>query len=70
MSILEYNEKLHEETLKKEGYEDGHADGRTVIIQNALLKGHTPEQIADFNGINLDEILKIQAKLLQRNHSD
>ena len=52
MSILEYNASLHEETLKKEGYEDGRTQGRTegraegrteeraVIIQNALLKGH------------------------------
>ena len=70
MSILEYNAKLHEETLKKEGYEDGLADGRAVIIKNALLKGHSPEQIADFNGIKLDEILQIQAKLLQRNFSE
>ena len=70
MSILEYNAKLHEETLKKEGYEDGRTMERTVIIQNALLKGLSPEQIADFIGINLNEILQIQANLLQRNHSD
>ena len=62
MSILEYNARLHEETLKKEGFEDG----RTVIIQNALLKGHTPEQIADFIGVDLDEVLRIQEKLLQK----
>ena len=86
MSILEYNARLHEETLKKEGYEDGRtqgraegrtegrAEGRTeeraVIIQNALLKGHSPEQIADFNGMDLDEVLRVQEKLLQSKHSN
>ncbi|MBQ4060144.1 MAG: hypothetical protein IJD40_14615 [Lachnospiraceae bacterium] len=52
MSIFEYNARLHEETLKKEGYEDGCErgckEGREVIIQNDLQKGHTPEQIPDF----------------------
>ena len=78
MSILEYNARLHEETLKKEGYEDGRTQGRTegrteeraVIIQNALLKGHSPEQIADFNGMDLDEVLRVQEKLLQSKHSN
>ena len=86
MSILEYNARLHEETLKKEGYEDGRTQGRTegrtegraegraeertVIIQNALLKGHSPEQIADFNGMDLDEVLIVQEKILQRKPSD
>ena len=66
MSILEYNARLHEETLKKEGYEDG----REIILQNALLKGHSPEQIADFNGVDLDEVLRVQEKLLQSKHSN
>ena len=78
MSILEYNARLHEETLKKEGYEDGRtkgrtegrAEGREVILQNALLKGHPPEQIADFIGVDLDEVLRIQEKLLQKKHSN
>ena len=78
MSILEYNARLHEETLKKEGFEDGRtkgrtegrAEGREVILQNALLKGHPPEQIADFNGVDLDEVLRVQEKLLQSKHSN
>ena len=74
MSILEYNARLHEETLKKEGFEDGRTEGRTegceVILQNALLKGHPPEQIADFIGVDLDEVLRIQEKLLQKKHSN
>ena len=67
MSIFEYNARLHEETLKKEGYEDGFERGRTEelkkILQNALQRGHTPEQIADFNGIDLNEVIRIQKQL-------
>ena len=67
LSIFEYNARLHEETLKKEGYEDGLERGieRGIkrIIQNALKKGHTPEQIADFNGIDLNEVIRIQKQL-------
>ena len=83
MSIFEYNARLHEETLKKEGYEDGLERGRIEgrnegriegrnegrieelkrILQNALQKGHTPEQIADFNGIDLNEVIRIQKQL-------
>ena len=70
MSILEYNARLHEETLKKEGFEDGRTEGREVILQNALLKGHSPEQIADFIGVDLDEVLRVQEKLLQSKHSN
>ena len=77
MSIFEYNARLHEETLKKEGYEDGLEDGRIEgraegrkdereeIIQNAFRKGYTPEQIAEFTGAELEEILRVQEKMLQ-----
>ena len=71
LSIFEYNARLHEETLKKEGYEDGLEKGRNEgrneelkrILQNALQKGHTPEQIADFNGIDLYEVIQVQKQL-------
>ena len=93
MSIFEYNARLHEETLKKEGYEDGledgriegreegrkegrkegriegraegHKEGRKEIIQNAFRKGYTPEQIAEFTGADLEEVLKVREKMLQ-----
>ena len=65
MSIFEYNARLHEETLKKEGYEGGRAEGREVILQNALRKGHTPEQIAEFIGVDLEEVLRVQKKIVQ-----
>ena len=77
LSIFEYNARLHEETLKKEGYEDGLEDGRIEgreegreqILWNALQKGHTPEQIADFIGIPLEEILKVQESMFQTSPS-
>ncbi|MBQ4060146.1 MAG: hypothetical protein IJD40_14625 [Lachnospiraceae bacterium] len=73
MSIFEYNARLHEETLKKEGYEDGFEDGREdgrveergEILQNALQKSYTPEQIAEFTGVDLEEVLRVQRKMLQ-----
>ena len=55
MSIFEYNARLHEETLKKEGYEDGREEGRKQgeienllkLIQKKLQKEKTHEAIAD-----------------------
>ena len=77
MSIFEYNERLHEETLKKESYEDGFedgfedgiVDGIEKILRNALQKGHSPEQIADFNGIDLSEVIRVQNQLLQETYN-
>ena len=73
LSIFEYNARLHEETLKKEGFEDGREEGREErreqILWNALQKGHTPEQIADFIGIPLEEILKVQESMFQTSPS-
>ena len=55
LSIFEYNARLHEETLKKEGYEDGREEGRKQgeienllkLIQKKLQKEKTHEAIAD-----------------------
>ena len=77
MSIFEYNARLHEETLKKEGYEDGLEEGRIEgrakvrkdvreeIIRNAFRNGYTPEQIAEFTGAEVEEVLRVQEKMLQ-----
>ena len=54
MSIFQYNARLHEETLKKEGFEDGLEEGReegelkTLLkqVQKKLEKGKTNEVIA------------------------
>lgn len=55
MSIYEYDEELHRQTLHDEGYEDGFHDGfhdgkSTMLIElilRKLLKNKTPETIAD-----------------------
>ena len=85
LSIFEYNARLHEETLKKEGYEDGIEKGREEgreqgreqgrkegreqelerILRNALQKDHSPEQIARFIGVDLEEVLSVQRKMFQ-----
>ena len=39
MSIFEYNARLHEETLKKEGYEGGRAKGREEGLKEGLKEG-------------------------------
>ena len=81
MSILEYNARLHEETLKKEGYEDGRTQGRTEglaegraailqMIHNALSKGHTPEEIVDFMGASLKDVLAVQESILQEEQGE
>ena len=60
MSIFEYNEQLHEETLKKEGREKE----REEIIQNILSKGYAPEEVADLVGVSLNDVLKVQESLI------
>ena len=69
LSIFEYNARLHEETLKKEGYENGRIEGRKdereEIIRNAFRKSYTPEQIAEFTGTDSEEVLRVQEKMLQ-----
>ena len=49
------------QALQKKGEEE-----RRKIIISALQRGHSPEQVADFNGISLDEVLKVQESLLQQ----
>ena len=39
--------------------------GMGIIICNALRNGHTPEQISDFNGISLEEVLAVQLLINQ-----
>ena len=59
--------------IKTEGLEEGRAEGhaegrkeeREEIIRNAFRKGYTPEQIAEFTGAELEEVLKVQEKMLQ-----
>ena len=67
MSIFEYNARLHEETLKKEGYEDGREEGREEglkegrfdelcsLVNDGIL---TIEQASDRMGMEPEEFLK------------
>ena len=67
MSIFEYNARLHEETLKKEGYEDGREEGREEglkegrfdelcsLVNDGIL---TIEQVSDRMGMEPEEFLK------------
>ena len=56
LSIFEYNARLHEETLKKEGYEDGLEDGRIEGRAEGRIEGRKQGEIE--NLLNL-----IQKKL-------
>ena len=50
---------------RAEGHAEGRKDEREEIIRNAFRKGYTPEQIAEFTGAELEEVLKVQGKMLQ-----
>ena len=53
----------------KDELEEKRKDGRVEIITTTLSKGHTPEQIADFIGIPLEEVLKVQESMFQTSAS-
>ena len=51
MTIFEYDEEQHKQTLLEEGYEDGFNDGKlanlVTLVCRKLRKGKAPEIIAD-----------------------
>ena len=51
--------ETHWKNVGKEFEKKGHSNGRAEIVMNAYHNGHTPEQIAVFNGLPLDEVQKI-----------
>ena len=53
----------------KDELEEKRKDGRVEIITTTLSKGHTPEKIADFIGIPLEEVLKVQESMFQTSAS-
>ena len=55
MSIFEYNAQLHEETLKKEGFEHGRFIELCELEEDGLL---TLEQVADRMGMTPEEFMK------------
>ena len=53
----------------KDELEEKRKDGRVEIITTTLANGHPPEQIAEFNGIPLEEVLKVQESMFQTSAS-
>ncbi len=47
-----------EELFRKEEREIGHTEGVDYVIKSAIASGRTPEEIASFNGIPLEEVLR------------
>ena len=60
MHVLDFNEKLHNQSLLEEGREEGRKEGRIDFIRNMLANGKTPKEISDFCGIPLDTVLNAQ----------
>lgn len=56
MHVLDFNEKLHDQSLREEGYEEG----QSAIIRSMLKIGRTPKEISDFCNIPLERITKIR----------
>lgn len=43
--------------------------GRLELV-NQLRKGHTPEQISDFNDISLEEVLAVQMAMIEEDKNE
>ena len=56
--------------LFKEELEESRRQGIEQIIGNALRKGHTPEQISDFNDISLEEVLAVQMAMIEEDKNE
>ena len=58
------------EESKSIGLQQGIELGIEQIIRNALRKGHTPEQISDFSGIPLEEVLAVQLTMTEEDKNE
>lgn len=64
MSILtEYNEKLHNKTLREEGIEQGME--MVKIVLKLYMKGKSDEEISQESGINLETVKNILERIMQ-----
>ncbi|HCJ08218.1 MAG: hypothetical protein PUC55_00615 [Lachnospiraceae bacterium] len=65
MTLYEYDEELHKQTIRKESYEDGEQNGKllqlTELICRKLQKNKSPETIADELEEDLNTIQHIYA---------
>lgn len=41
-----------------QGHKKGHTEGVDYVIKSAIASGRTPEEIASFTGIPLEEVLR------------
>lgn len=46
----------------EDGLEEGREEGVAFVIRSALAQGKSPEDIAAFNGMTLDEVMKYVEK--------
>jgi predicted transposase/invertase (TIGR01784 family) len=54
---------LEKEDSRQEGLEEGRKEGRRSVILAMIRNGRTPEQIAEFCNLSLNEVLDIQNNL-------
>ena len=71
MHVLDFNEELHNESLKEEGRQEGiqeeRARGDRERIANMLSRGKTPEAIAEFCDYPMELIKEVQNSMLTTN---
>jgi hypothetical protein len=60
--VLDYETKV----IFREGFDEGISQGIESMIAQMLNRGKTPDEIADFCGYPLDQILAVQEKLEQK----
>ncbi len=66
-SLTRYNQKGHMKVIREEALEDGIAIGEergrekqlTLIIENMLSLGKSPEEIAESCGCSIDEVTAV-----------
>lgn len=56
MSIFEYDEELHIQTVREEGI----VLGKHELVSNMLQKDLTPEKISELTNIPLEQVIEVQ----------
>lgn len=60
MHVLDFNEELHNRSLREEGYEEGRNEERNVLIKKMLSKGKSPEEISALFDIPMETVLSVR----------
>jgi hypothetical protein len=50
--MWDYNEQLHEQTIKKESYEDGFDEAKISIFNNLLAKGFSESEAKELTSVD------------------